>query len=186
MKVSTVIKPAMLFAAGSAASVASAAPTIEDVNFQAVRGGTSITLAGSSTAQYVFSLDTRELPFIGPKDGYYLTGQDGAQISVIDFSTAADAQGAPQFTNEVKTGYPNLLTASTDSDTYYGLRFSANGQKYEGFAGLINGGATINQIGYELAGVPEPSTWALMIAGFGGVGLAMRRRRRQTPAVAVA
>ena len=27
--------------------------------------------------------------------------------------------------------------------------------------------------------VPEPSTWALMIAGFGGVGAMMRRRRQQ-------
>jgi hypothetical protein len=26
--------------------------------------------------------------------------------------------------------------------------------------------------------VPEPSTWALMLLGFGGIGLAMRRRRR--------
>ena len=31
--------------------------------------------------------------------------------------------------------------------------------------------------------VPEPSTWALMIVGLGGVGLALRRRR--APAVAV-
>jgi len=32
------------------------------------------------------------------------------------------------------------------------------------------------------AAVPEPSTWALMLLGFGGIGLAMRRRRR--PALA--
>ncbi len=28
----------------------------------------------------------------------------------------------------------------------------------------------------SVAGVPEPSTWALMIIGFGGIGAAMRRR----------
>ena len=28
------------------------------------------------------------------------------------------------------------------------------------------------------AAVPEPGTWAMMLLGFGGVGLAMRRRRR--------
>lgn len=32
-------------------------------------------------------------------------------------------------------------------------------------------------IGYDVA-VPEPATWAMMIAGFGFVGAAMRRRRR--------
>ncbi|NUR45336.1 MAG: PEP-CTERM sorting domain-containing protein [Sphingomonas sp.] len=30
--------------------------------------------------------------------------------------------------------------------------------------------------------VPEPATWALMLLGFGGVGLALRRRRK--PALA--
>jgi hypothetical protein len=28
--------------------------------------------------------------------------------------------------------------------------------------------------------VPEPGTWALMLLGFGGMGLALRRRRRKT------
>jgi hypothetical protein len=28
--------------------------------------------------------------------------------------------------------------------------------------------------------VPEPATWAMMLVGFGGIGMAMRRRRRNT------
>jgi len=28
-------------------------------------------------------------------------------------------------------------------------------------------------------GVPEPSTWAMMLLGFGGIGMAMRRSRRR-------
>jgi hypothetical protein len=32
--------------------------------------------------------------------------------------------------------------------------------------------------------VPEPSTWALLILGFGGVGAAMRRRKQQALAIA--
>lgn len=35
------------------------------------------------------------------------------------------------------------------------------------------------QIGIgSVAAIPEPSTWAMMIAGFGAVGLAMRRRQK--------
>jgi hypothetical protein len=30
----------------------------------------------------------------------------------------------------------------------------------------------------QVAAVPEPATWALMLLGFGGIGMAMRRRRR--------
>lgn len=31
-----------------------------------------------------------------------------------------------------------------------------------------------------MAAVPEPATWALMLLGFGGIGMAMRRRRQPT------
>ena len=34
----------------------------------------------------------------------------------------------------------------------------------------------------QIQAVPEPATWAMMLLGFGGIGMAMRRRRR--PAVA--
>lgn len=37
---------------------------------------------------------------------------------------------------------------------------------------VANGNVTIQ------AAVPEPATWAMMLFGFGGIGLAMRRRRR--------
>ncbi len=36
---------------------------------------------------------------------------------------------------------------------------------------------SVADITYFLTGVPEPATWAMMIAGFGLVGTAMRRRR---------
>ncbi|MBL8587791.1 MAG: PEPxxWA-CTERM sorting domain-containing protein [Methylobacteriaceae bacterium] len=37
-----------------------------------------------------------------------------------------------------------------------------------------------NEINYMLSsGVPEPSTWAMMLIGFAGLGLAARKRRRE-------
>jgi len=36
----------------------------------------------------------------------------------------------------------------------------------------------------QTAAVSEPATWALMLMGFGGMGLAMRRQRRFAPGLA--
>ena len=41
--------------------------------------------------------------------------------------------------------------------------------------------AAIREIGRPP--VPEPATWAMMLVGFAGIGIAMRRRRRQQPAL---
>jgi hypothetical protein len=46
-------------------------------------------------------------------------------------------------------------------------------------------GASTLQLETSTLAVPEPSTWGLLIAGFGAVGLATRRRRR-TPQMTIA
>ena len=45
-----------------------------------------------------------------------------------------------------------------------------------------NGGASSGNITFQFVPVPEPATWGLMLLGFAGIGLAMRRGRR--PALA--
>lgn len=60
--------------------------------------------------------------------------------------------------------------------TFTTLTFTDNGTEY--WHGLTIG------IGSFAAAVPEPGTWAMMIGGFGAAGVAMRRRRRKTLAVA--
>jgi hypothetical protein len=43
-------------------------------------------------------------------------------------------------------------------------------------------GATLDQVGASGPAAPEPSTWAMMILGFAGVGYMTYRRRKQTSA----
>jgi hypothetical protein len=43
-------------------------------------------------------------------------------------------------------------------------------------------GTNVTSMSFSAQAVPEPATWALMLLGFGGIGMAMRRRRR--PALA--
>jgi len=50
-------------------------------------------------------------------------------------------------------------------------------------AGNDNIGVVIDNLSLSVDAVPEPATWAMMLAGFGLAGIAVRRRR---PAVAIA
>ena len=48
--------------------------------------------------------------------------------------------------------------------------------------GCPAGPATRYLSGQSLMGVPEPASWALMLLGFGGLGLSLRRRRERLAA----
>ena len=56
-------------------------------------------------------------------------------------------------------------------------------------AGAVDGSfKDFKQLRLTLAGqpravVPEPGTWGLMLLGFGGIGMALRRSRRRNPAL---
>lgn len=67
-------------------------------------------------------------------------------------------------------------TANQTADGVYSVNSIFDGNATSGFA---NTAGTITQFtGTALAGaVPEPATWALMLAGFGMIGFAARRRQ---------
>ena len=57
-----------------------------------------------------------------------------------------------------------------NQDNTYRAVFTAGGNSVTAFA----------RIGAGAPAVPEPATWAMMLVGFGGMGVAMRRNRRRT------
>ncbi|WP_162789213.1 MULTISPECIES: PEPxxWA-CTERM sorting domain-containing protein [Sphingomonas] len=61
-----------------------------------------------------------------------------------------------------------IFLTGADTTAVRGLRFSSTQNAFE----------TDN---FAINAVPEPSTWALMLVGFGAVGFSMRRGRRATP-----
>jgi PEP-CTERM motif len=120
-----------------------------------------------------------------------ISGPGGGTIALEPNPSQPFADPTPTFT------YDNVYfpTAVTQVD-YYGLLFSAGGYDYN----LFSYGATYylssdNPAGVYIPGepgtfsdpvqtaaatsAPEPSTWALMLLGFVGLGLAARRRTRR-------
>jgi hypothetical protein len=62
---------------------------------------------------------------------------------------------------------------ATGTDRISTIAFDTNGTGVADLRQLRVGG-----VGSSVGAVPEPGTWAMMLLGFGGMGVAMRRRRR--------
>jgi hypothetical protein len=65
----------------------------------------------------------------------------------------------------------DLFTGPASSPTFNIGTFNLSG-------GFTAGPATLTISRAAVAAVPEPSTWAMMLVGFGAIGASMRRRRR--------
>lgn len=98
----------------------------------------------------------------------------------VNSATASDNE-FKQYGSWFYTDWTDVSIAVTAGNTYE-LSLLANDCPYGGHAGyayldgfgdVVGGGGTP-----PVGGVPEPSTWALLIGGFGMTGAAMRRRRQ--------
>jgi hypothetical protein len=67
----------------------------------------------------------------------------------------------------------SFTTGTLDPGAIYRLSFNSN---YPAGGGVTTGNGSF----YAAAAVPEPATWGLMLLGFGGMGMVLRRRRRPT------
>lgn len=106
---------------------------------------------------------------------------------VLSFSLAG-TQRIPDNTTTVKLGNWSqniFLPANGSFQTYtFGVSTTGGVLSFEdtaqspntGYNGLGNVGNLLDNVVLSTAAVPEPSTWALMIAGFAVVGLGLRRR----------
>jgi hypothetical protein len=108
-------------------------------------------------------------------------------VSSIDFfmnSTTAGEEWSVYGSNTDAAGFGTLVANGSDqgaSNThnlvlgaYKFYNFYSDGTNGETFGNVLIGGLTLNE------SVPEPATWAMMLLGFGAMGVAFRRRRRTT------
>jgi hypothetical protein len=134
-----------------------------------------------------FPFDSDQFTFVTPLD-------------LFRFSTASTTSGAIDFTADTRTKYFSLdggVTSIADfsTGTFSGDGSQASHWKDNRNIGILDPTAArgerlmisandiraFDAIGWSLASlgaVPEPSTWAMMISGFGLIGSAMRRRTK--------
>jgi hypothetical protein len=102
---------------------------------------------------------------------FNLIGDTGTTVNIFGYDA-----GGNQFVRTLTTGqnFTGLLATGSDVLTGFSISSAAGISSFEQ---LRLGG--VQQI---TTAVPEPATWALMLMGFGGMGLAMRRNRRRSVA----
>ena len=136
---------------------------------------------------YMFALGTTPISFdfsIGGVTGGGATSN--ANITLTNLLTGDKVSGSPFIFLD------NITTASGDIQNsqqlgfFSGLKFNANvDNTYR--IDLSAGGNTVTSFAQLGAGaVPEPTTWAMMLLGFGAMGVSLRRRRRTNNALQAA
>ncbi|MBC7506281.1 MAG: PEP-CTERM sorting domain-containing protein [Sandarakinorhabdus sp.] len=89
------------------------------------------------------------------------------------------------------TGIYAITGATADLPVSFGLQINANNNvtldfshtgsvsigKIDGVSFTSDSGVFLSALGGTVGGVPEPSSWAMMVLGFGAVGFAARRRQ---------
>lgn len=129
--------------------------------------------------------------FFGPIGSVGSITQSLATTAGQTYSISFDLQndgGSPNFyevlfggtslfsaTNVSGFGYTNFSTNAVASGASTNLTFSF--RQDPAFFRLDNVSVTA-----VTGAVPEPATWAMMLIGFGGIGLSLRRRRKFTAA----
>jgi PEP-CTERM motif len=132
----------------------------------------------SNANQFIYPPGTFSSPY-SPGAFYFQTGTSGAIVNW--YVEVASSSIIPGVTNSLSSVGPNPpLSAPGDGDLFYAIGttgFPTAISSYS-YAPGAWGDASV-------PAVPEPSTWAMMILGFAGVGF-MAYRRKSTPALMAA
>lgn len=134
-----------------------------------------------TATQSFAAVSASTLTFSG--DGYYHSHGGGTQAfegftirAMIDgLSTTIYSSPITSFTSLSSLGTINFAGGNVTSITLSSKSFVSNA--FHDFAG---GDDSFTLAGSVSGSVPEPSTWAMMLLGFGAIGLGMRRKQRQT------
>lgn len=156
-------------AALAAVAVAPAASAAVTLNCPNVAGSASCSFSeGGDTGFYGNSVNGAF------DDTYYITLTNAYKLSITLTNTVN--VGGPitfdlrELLNSVPTALGSIAGGAVANNFnvgpgVYALHFTGSSSARASYSGTI-----------DIAAVPEPASWAMMIAGIGAVGIAMRRR----------
>ena len=140
---------------------------------------------------------------VGAYNGYAEDGESiffnsPVTLNSLDLGVCTYCEAAPSsYTVSLYDGASNLLASQTITPTVIPqlLTFNQSGTStvtftFVGGADYYGDGRTnsawyeVSYVTYNGVSVPEPTTWALMVIGFGGLGAALRSRRKPAPVAA--
>lgn len=100
----------------------------------------------------------------------------------LDLMTIVNFAGEIDFTVDGQTF--TISTADFPNRTFFGLTSTTGFRSFT--LTSRNGMGVFDNLSFGglASAVPEPATWAMLIAGFAGTGLMLRRSRQNLPAVA--
>jgi hypothetical protein len=111
--------------------------------------------------------------------GAYLPATQGFQPTATGFFVFQANLGTQTLLGTSGVGQPGQDTflSTLDTGLFAGSYIVAFLQQSGAYGATANSGAIL-ETSPPPPGVPEPATWAMMIAGFGAAGFALRRKRR--------
>jgi hypothetical protein len=169
-------------AAGAAmllSSTGASAQTVSITGPSGTFGNTSVTCDnGNPTGPCAF---TDTINFTTPS-GFQLLN------STLSASETADPLTFISFSSITLNGvsFEQVATGTADFYRLFNQVLVSGGNNVINIAGTTGGDAAYSGTLTFAAAVPEPSTWAMMLLGFGAIGFSMRRKRAQKPILQLA
>jgi PEP-CTERM motif len=165
-------------------------PYTDTLNTYVTRSPPSATVKSSGLFHYVYQIDyvgeqTLVLPLFAPGDVTDLTGgcSAGVSVSFAGGETLQQVFGT-EYNSAISCALPYVDQTTNE---VFDFSFDSIYAPTEVTMGLVDQEGVVSLVdppAPNSTAIPEPSTWAMMLIGFGGLGFAAYRKMR--PAVSAA